>query len=1061
MSFITAQQAKLDLELVPKEKRLEIGKCSKRLNPRKIQREPTFQVILDALALTPCYSTFLITAYVLVVYMHQFWDSGHDFDALPTDKEIVSFLRELRHIGEINLLNDVVVDYMHQPWRTFAALINKSLSERTTDKTVSWRNNIGMHTSKDDYLINTLRFVYAKEETQIYGAILPESLTSPEIKETKAYKTYLGFASGATPPKKAKCLRDFHKTHPNGSGTVTKTAPSAAKIKPSVTNERTGVKPAVPNVTEEESSKSETKSWGNDEDDSNNEQDSRSERSNEDNDIDDKNTQSDSKKGLDSEHETDENESKSKCDQEENEEEIGDDEEEEDEYSSHPSDLASKFLNFSNIPYTDAEIVSLIDVHVHHEVPSKQTPTLLTVPISVITESLPIYSIVIPQSIPSFTPLPPQSTPTPPPTTLATNPPSTLLDFTSVFQFNNKVIALEKEVVDLKKDDPLKTQVPALRKCLTLPLVIQRMITESLNHAILAKESSQLQSSYEAAATLIEFESRKDKDKDEDPSTRSDRGLKKRKTSKDAELTKDSDIPQDQEEIPGNDDEEPKGKVASKRPTQSWLMTLASSVDKLSNTFDELMSTPIDFSAYIMYGLKITNLTQETLLGLAFRLLKGIHTNYAELEYDFQECYKALSEKLDWENLKGGDYPFDLTKPLPLVMNGNRKMVLVDYFFNNGLKYMQGGILTMTSTASLTKTKDAQYDLPGIEDIGVVGFKSDLGAFGLAKITTKENCKGAFGLAGNHKGCVWVSKKPQRERTEGAFGCAKKPTRVRFVGNKMLQGIPTASYGDPPASTFSHYMQKRRNDVKARTTLLLALPDEHQLRFNKYKTAKELWEAILKTFGGNEATKKTKKNQLKLQYDDLNQKFLTSLAPEWLMYTIVWRNRDDLDTMNLDNVYNHLKVYEPEVQKKSGSNSQNMNFISTSNNSSRKASTDSCWTCGNPFHSYKNYPEEIASRKERVPETYDYRSQYDAYEYDTYHANQNIEMEDDTMYRGITVLDFDDEDEDEEQNEEFSLHSTNSMEYSTFGSCKNKEDVDDHNNTFKDLISPIKEHDKE
>ncbi|GJY29248.1 hypothetical protein Tco_0405015 [Tanacetum coccineum] len=165
-------------------------------------------------------------------------------------------------------------------------------------------------------------------------------------------------------------------------------------------------------------------------------------------------------------------------------------------------------------------------------------------------------------------------------------------------------------------------------------------------------------------------------------------------------------------------------------------------------------------------------------------------------------------------------------------------------------------------------------------------------------------------------------------------------------------------------------MQKRRNDVKARTTLLLALPDEHQLRFSKYDNAKELWEAILKTFGGNEATKKTKKNQLKQQYgnfkaegsetleqtfnrlqaivshlefmdvpieqDDLNQKFLSSLAPEWLVYTIVWRNRDDLDTMSLDDVYNHLKVYEPEVQKSAGSNSQNMAFISSSNTNSGK-----------------------------------------------------------------------------------------------------------------------------
>nr|GEV89321.1 ribonuclease H-like domain-containing protein [Tanacetum cinerariifolium]GEW01722.1 ribonuclease H-like domain-containing protein [Tanacetum cinerariifolium] len=67
-------------------------------------------------------------------------------------------------------------------------------------------------------------------------------------------------------------------------------------------------------------------------------------------------------------------------------------------------------------------------------------------------------------------------------------------------------------------------------------------------------------------------------------------------------------------------------------------------------------------------------------------------------------------------------------------------------------------------------------------------------------------------------------------------------------------------------------MQKRKNDVKARTTLLLALPDEHQLRFSKYKTAQELWAAILKTFGGNKATKKTKKNLLKQQYGNFKAK---------------------------------------------------------------------------------------------------------------------------------------------------------------------------------------------
>nr|GEX92714.1 hypothetical protein [Tanacetum cinerariifolium] len=163
-------------------------------------------------------------------------------------------------------------------------------------------------------------------------------------------------------------------------------------------------------------------------------------------------------------------------------------------------------------------------------------------------------------------------------------------------------------------------------------------------------------------------------------------------------------------------------------------------------------------------------------------------------------------------------------------------------------------------------------------------------------------------------------------------------------------------------------MQKKKNDVKARTTQMLSLTDEHQLRFSKYKTLRELWAVILKTFGGNKATKKTKKNLLKQQYrnfrvegsetldqtfsrlqviigqlqfidveieqDDLNQKLLTSLAPEWLMHTIVWRNRSDHDTMSLDDLYNHLKVYESKVQKKTEPNSQNMAFISSAKHSS-------------------------------------------------------------------------------------------------------------------------------
>ncbi|GKC63426.1 hypothetical protein Tco_1096024 [Tanacetum coccineum] len=100
--------------------------------------------------------------------------------------------------------------------------------------------------------------------------------------------------------------------------------------------------------------------------------------------------------------------------------------------SSRSSDLASKFLKFSDIPHADAEIVSPLDVHVHHEVPRTQAPTLITVPVSVIPESSPVYTN-IPQSSQTFTPTPPLATPTPLPTVATTNPLSTFPNFTSVF----------------------------------------------------------------------------------------------------------------------------------------------------------------------------------------------------------------------------------------------------------------------------------------------------------------------------------------------------------------------------------------------------------------------------------------------------------------------------------------------------------------------------------------------------------------------------------------------------------------------------------------------------
>nr|GEW76277.1 ribonuclease H-like domain-containing protein [Tanacetum cinerariifolium] len=72
----------------------------------------------------------------------------------------------------------------------------------------------------------------------------------------------------------------------------------------------------------------------------------------------------------------------------------------------------------------------------------------------------------------------------------------------------------------------------------------------------------------------------------------------------------------------------------------------------------------------------------------------------------------------------------------------------------------------------------------------------------------------------------------------------------------------------PVAPTTAEQRLARKNELKARGTLLMALPDKHQLKFNIYKDAKTLMEAIEKRFGGNKETKKVQKTLLKKQYEN-------------------------------------------------------------------------------------------------------------------------------------------------------------------------------------------------
>ncbi|GJU31761.1 hypothetical protein Tco_1175350 [Tanacetum coccineum] len=182
---------------------------------------------------------------------------------------------------------------------------------------------------------------------------------------------------------------------------------------------------------------------------------------------------------------------------------------------------------------------------------------------------------------------------------------------------------------------------------------------------------------------------------------------------------------------------------------------------------------------------------------------------------------------------------------------------------------------------------------------------------------------------------------------------------------KLVEGVETII-----APSTAEEKAQRRLELKARSTLLMGIPNEHQLKFNSIKDAKYLLQAIDKRFRGNAATKKTQRNLLKQHYEnftasssdvldqtfdrlqklisqleiygesisqeDVNQKFLRSLSSEWNTHTIVWRNKPEIDTLSLDDLYNNLKIYEPEVKGTSSSstNTQNIAFVSSNNTNS-------------------------------------------------------------------------------------------------------------------------------
>ncbi|GJX33672.1 hypothetical protein Tco_0243527 [Tanacetum coccineum] len=103
----------------------------------------------------------------------------------------------------------------------------------------------------------------------------------------------------------------------------------------------------------------------------------------------------------------------------------------------------------------------------------------------------------------------------------------------------------------------------------------------------------------------------------------------------------------------------------------------------------------------------------------------------------------------------------------------------------------------------------------------------------------------------------------------------------------------------------------RERERKARTTLLMALPEDHLAKFHKMTDAKEMI--------------------LCVSTEDANQKFLRSLPSAWSQVALIMRTKPGVDSLSFDDLYNNLRVFESDIKGSTASSSsspQNVAFVS-------------------------------------------------------------------------------------------------------------------------------------
>nr|GEZ19410.1 hypothetical protein [Tanacetum cinerariifolium] len=784
MATTIEQQVALDEALIPSTKRLRIGRSNFRL-PSDIQsKESTLQVVYDVLRGCPFFKAFLVTADVPKIYMQEFWAttyfhqysirfkmdskknivdleafkemlhisprvSGQSFDELPFEEEILDFLRFLGHSAQIKTLTDVNVNKLFQPWRSFAAVINKCLT--------------GKSSGFDSFKISQAQILRKRSDSDT--SITPPTATPTLITTVAAAPRLTATAKGKKPAKSKS---------PSDPSEVVRTEAEQLNIVLRRSRQETN---------DDEGDQNDESDDGKEDDDDDDDQDD-DERDDDDDDDDDEeeiakiDEPEDTKSGGgdDEETENSKDDGNGKEDQglRVSEEQRLIKEEEADELYRDVDINQGRGLQLSQ----DIEDSHMTLIPVHPDVAPLPTPIPTMTP-----------SIITTITTASHLPIPP----TPIPSEVLHNLPT----FDSVFRFNKRLKSLEASFSEYRQTNPFAKAVSNIPVAADpSKMELKKILIENMegNKSIQRSEEQRnlykaLVDAYEADKTILDSfgetailkRRREDGGDQEGPSAGSDRGSKRRREggepesaraplepvsrsagrsttgskSRQASASESAFAEEPVQTI--SQIEEPSHPVfetgaedqpiiqTSQHPewfplpkklstpnrdwnktlpavqgsAQTWISEIAKQADSRFS-FNELLDTPIDFSNFIMNRLRVDTLTPELLAVPTFKLMRGSCNSLTELEYHLEEVYKATTDQLDWVNPEGQQYPHNLLQPFLLIPdNRGRRVIPFTHFINNDLEYLQGGASSRKYTTSVTKTKAADYGhIKWIEDLG-------------------------------------------------------------------------------------------------------------------------------------------------------------------------------------------------------------------------------------------------------------------------------------------------------------------------------------------------------